>query len=564
MSAMPQQSVAPEQGTLGRSRAVSEATRYLSAAAYTDEAFAERALAAVLDDDLRAVAPSVGFDAASVLRQCLRARRRRRRRDAWLLIAGGAAVVLSPLWTLLAGAAMMLGTRLAPFRPTRYGPLGPLAALVSTALISVLLLVQLQGAATGDGETGLPGWLVGRPVLALPFGVAGYVVVVAHLWGTRRLLVGRLRRGRFRAPDASHDGRYAARLAAVEEAQRGNVTVYSGYVPFVGHGTPVAGWSFALPLVPAGHGTLLSGAAPRTGTSGQPAPFAVLDLIDHVRSRLAAVGLDGPDSDRLPELVLEDRIFVGGRLLTDDARVLPDRERMPRQCWTDDEVRQVAGRPQGAARHYLCALVPSWGAEVVAGTFLHFSTDGRVLYLECARTLLEPPRWAYHDVDRLTEWVPASQGAQLLATGAEMLLRTAAGAPLRLIADATRVLRYDRRRARARRLAREDLGHDYGARVGVRELATGSGYHNYFQVLDAAKHLKVVERHVLAAIVDFLDERGVDTAEFRSRQTMILNQGVIQTGGLSVVGNQAVGAGAHAEQRGEPVPAPRGGRSGAE
>ncbi|MEU6077400.1 hypothetical protein [Micromonospora sp. NPDC047074] len=90
----------------------------------------------------------------------------------------------------------------------------------------------------------------------------------------------------------------------------------------------------------------------------------------------------------------------------------------------DDEVREVAARPQGAARHYLCAMVPSWGGEVVASTFLHFSTDGSLLYLECARTVLEPPRQGYHDVDRLP--------------------------------------------------AREDLGYDYGARVGVRELACGA------------------------------------------------------------------------------------------
>ncbi|TDB81870.1 hypothetical protein [Micromonospora sp. KC721] len=539
----------------------SEATRYLCAAAHTDESFAERALAEAVDDDLRAVAPSVGFDLTSVLRHCLHARQRRRRRDLRLVVAGGLAVLLAPLWTLLAGTVMVVGTKLAPFRPSRHGLVGPVAALFSVALVALVLLVQLPGVGGSEGESGLPGWFVGRPVLALPFGVVAYLVLVAHLLGTRRLLVTQLRRGRFRPPgaDAARDGRYADRLAAVDEAQRGNVTVYGGYVPFVGHGTPVAGWSFALPIVPAGHGSLLSGVPP--DPADPPVSFAVDDLIDHVRSRLGAVRLDASDTDRLPDLRLEDRIFVGGRLLTDDPRLLPDRERMPRQRWTDEEVREVATHPRGVARHYLCALVPSWGGEVVASTFLHFSTDGRVLYLECARTLLEPPRWDHHDVDRLTEWLPANQFAQLLVTAGETLLRTALGAPLRLLQDLIRAVRFHPRRERARRLAREDLGHDYGARVGVRELAAGTGYHNYFQVLDAAKHLKVVERHVLAAIVDFLDDRGVETAEFRNRQTMILNQGVIQTGGLSVVGNQAVGSGARAEQRSEAVPTPRAGQA---
>ncbi|WP_327028336.1 hypothetical protein OG989_22525 [Micromonospora sp. NBC_01740] len=535
----------------------SEATRYLCAAAHTDDAFTERVLAEVFDDDLRAVAPSVGFDLGTVLRHCLSARRRRRLRDVGLLVVGGLAVLLAPLATVLVGVTMAVGSSLAPLRPGRNGPVGPFLSMIAIATVSLVLVFQLGAATPGDDPAGLPGWVVGRPWLALPAGLVAYLVLVGHLLGTRRLLVTRLRRARFRPgpPDvASLPARDAERLAAVDRAQGGNVTVYGGYTPFVGHGTPVAGWSFALPILADAHGPV--GSVP-TGDVSAPAPFTVVELIDHVRARLAAVRLGqagDPTPERLAGLLLEDRVFVCGDRLTGDARLLPHRERMPRQRWSDDEVREVAGRPQGAARHYLCALVPSWGGEVVASTFLHFSTDGQVLYLECARTVLEPPRQGYHDVDRLTEWLPVSQLAQVLATGTERLLPTALGAPLRLLRDLVRGAARGRRQARLRQLAREDLGYDYGAQVGVREVASGAEYHNYFQVLDAAKHLKVVERHVLAAIMDFLDARGVDTAEFRNRQTTILNQGVIQTGGLSVVGNQAVGQGARAEQQTEGAP----------
>ncbi|MGN9778924.1 hypothetical protein ACTMS0_24650 [Micromonospora sp. H33] len=553
------QSVGPEAGATPAAdpETGSEATRYLCVAAHTDEAFADRVVAEVLDDDLRAVAPSVGFDLDPVLRHCLAARRRRRSRDVGVLVFGGAALLLSPLWTTLAAVTMTFGGSLVPFRPTRQGPWGPLAAMVSVGLFALLLLVQID--ATRDTEGAMPGWLVGRPWLALPAGALAWLVLLLHLAGTRRLLVTRLRPGRFRpGPVETRPGPYAARLAAVADAQCGNVTVYGGYAPFVGHGTPVAGWAFALPILP----------APRRmpAEPEDAATFTVVELIDHVRARLAAIRAD-PSSDvaddRLADLHLQDRVFVCGDLLTGDPRLLPRRDRMPRQQFTEAQVREVAGQPRGAARHYLCAVVPSWGGEVVASTFLHFSTDGRLLYLECARTVLEPPRQRYHDVDRLTEWLPGSQLVQLLATATERLLPTALGAPLRLLRDVGRSVGRERRQARLRRLADEDLGHDYGARVGVRELSSGASYHNYFQVLDAAKHLKVVERHVLAAILDFLDERGIDTAEFRTRQTTILNQGVIQTGGLSVVGNQAVGRGARAEQRTGAEP-PRGRRPGEE
>ncbi|MFB9850033.1 hypothetical protein ACFFMR_06510 [Micromonospora andamanensis] len=541
--------VTPEVATANPADVTSEATRYLCVAAHTDDTFADSVLAEVFDDELRAVAPSVGFDLTTVLRHCFEARQRRIRRDAGLLIAGGMALMLAPLWTLLAAAVLAISMSLS--RTNRQGPLGPLAsvlALVAATVVSLWLLIQFAGI---DSDDGTLSWTVGLPWLALVAGLVAYLILVMHLLGTRQLLVERLRRGHFQPPASGTTPapqRHAARLAAVDTAQHGNVTIYSGYTPFVGHGAPVAGWSFALPI---------HRAEPQL--SGSPSAdadvrFAVVDLIDHVRHRLAAIRLDPAgdpelNPERLAGLVLEDRVFVHGGLLTDDAQLLPERSQMPRQRWTDERLRAVASRPQGAARHFLCALVPSWGGEVVACTFLHFSTDGRVLYLECARTLLEPPRFEYHDVDRLTEWIPVRQFVQLFTGAAEQLVPTAFGAPLRLVRDGVQVLRHQIRQSRFRRMAREDLGYDYGARAGVREMATGTTYHNYFQVLDAAKHLKVVERHVLAAIVDFLEDRGVDTAEFRTRQTMILNQGVIQTGGLSVVGNQAVGAGARAEQQ---------------
>ncbi|MFE0592960.1 hypothetical protein [Micromonospora echinospora] len=523
----------------------SDATRYLCVAAHTDDVFTERVLTEVLDDDLRAVAPSVGFDLDPVVRHCLAARRRRRRRDVGLTVAGAVAVLLAPVWTLLAGVIMMAGAALTPARSHRHGPLLPAVSMLAVGLASVLLTIPLD---TDDGS-GPSSWLLGRPDLALLAGLAAYTVLAVHLLGTRRILVDRLRQERFR-PDrpmpGDTDGWSAARRRAVARAQHGNVTVYGGYAPFVGYGTPTAGWSFALPIRAA------------DGAAAPGVPFTVVDLIAHVRQRLLTLRAADGGGDHLAGLRLQDRVFVAGETLTGDDRFLPDRQAAPRQQLTDEEIHAVAARPHGAARHYLCALVPSWGGEVVASTFLHFSTDGRLLYLECARAVLGPLRQGYHDVDRLTEWLPIGQRGQILTSAAQRLLPLALGAPGRLLAAAAHRLGRDRRRARVRQTVREDLGHDYGARIGVRELAAGPTYHNYFQVLDAAKHLKVVERHVLDAILDFLDARGVDTTEFRSQQTIILNQGVIQTGGLSVVTNQAVGPGATAGQRVTPPTPPTG------
>ena len=84
------------------------------------------------------------------------------------------------------------------------------------------------------------------------------------------------------------------------------------------------------------------------------------------------------------------RAFVSGNALTMHPALLPEREQAPLQHLSAEDLARLAARPHGSARHYLCAQVPSWGGEVVASTFLHFSTDGRLLYLQCDRTVLGP------------------------------------------------------------------------------------------------------------------------------------------------------------------------------
>lgn len=521
-----------------------DTTRYLCVAATTDERFAERMTKALLNDDLHGVAPSVGFSVRPVLLHALAGIRQRRVRDWCLLAATVLALVISPLWTVLALLVILpvggsLGRRAGESRRLR-DVVFALITLAILLLVSVLLVSALGKAPEPTRTRRAPEppvaeWLVGLPWLALLIGLAIYALMVWSEWQTRLTLLSRLTRGAFQ-PDAApplpaSQSWLSDRMAAIDAAERGNVTVYHGFTPFIGHGPLVSTWSFALPS--------LRSDANSAEDAESVVPLDTVELVTHVRDRLAGIGVE---PDELPGLFLTERAFVSGNALTMHPALLPDREQAPQQHLSDEDLARLAGRPHGSARHYLCAQVPSWGGEVVASTFLHFSTDGRLLYLQCDRTVLGPLWQQYHDVDRISPVLTAGAIGRLLARAASGMAGAVPRAPVRVVRDLTFRWRWERRRTVERAIARQDLGYDYGARFSVREEATDDNYHNYFQKTDAAKHLKLVERHVLAALLDFLDDRGVDTTEFRNRQMTILNQGIIQTGGISNVGNQAVGS----------------------
>ncbi|RJQ77228.1 hypothetical protein D5S17_16100 [Pseudonocardiaceae bacterium YIM PH 21723] len=548
-----------------RPESTSEATRYLCIAARADESFGSRLIGELLYTDLRAVAPSVGIDLRPVLSHGLAARTQWRDRDISVLLVMALSLLIAPVFSLVSWFLLL---PLLGFVGKTAQNLGKLRVLLAMPVVIIFYFVFLQ-VSLEDADTGY--WL-GSSWFASLAALVLFGLFVRDRLRTRQALVGELRRDRFPTrplPNPQTSPALQAKIDEVCAAQYGNVTVYGEFTPFIGNGMRVSDWSFALP-------TVVSGERPHDAEN--TVAIDPLELIEHVRSRLALLGDPAgraTDGDRLHGLTLDDRVYVTGTDLAQRPELLPTRDRPPVHQVSSALVGEIAGAPRGAARHYLCASVPSWGGEVVATTFLHFSTDGRMLYLECACTILVPLARKYHEVDRLTDQVSPEQILWTVARAATGLGTAVFGTPLRLLRGWWRDFRAPTRHLGTLAQAREDLGFNYGAQLSIRELGSLEGglfsqreqqqhlqnafgisdrhpwlqYQNYFQVMDGRKHLKLVERHVLAAILDFLDDKGVDTTEFRSRQMTILNQGIIQTGGVNVVGNQAVGEQATANQQ---------------
>jgi hypothetical protein len=98
-------------------------------------------------------------------------------------------------------------------------------------------------------------------------------------------------------------------------------------------------------------------------------------------------------------------------------------------------------------------------------------------------------------------------------------------------------------------------GIDVGATRSVRELGAAVKTDevvglrmntdiNYFQYRDVIKHSKVVERRLLATVLDFLHDHGIDTKDYEQRAITILNNGILHTGTGTVEVTGAVGQGA--------------------
>jgi hypothetical protein len=336
--------------------------------------------------------------------------------------------------------------------------------------------------------------------------------------------------------DPEHGTRYlppgsAHRIREIVSAESRNLVVYGGYSPHVGAGLEQGGWSFALNMT---KGRVEFGGKPLT-----PKPFTADDLSTHVMDKLNCLGLD--------DLTISDRLYVDGERIRDDPRFLPDRLGRPRAQLTPEELDDASYRSREVARRMYSVSVRAWDGEIVFTAFPNFQIKGSSLYVDTSYYALAPPRPAYRAIDSID---PRPSIGVRLGTVGEALLDT-----IKLPKSAYKTLRERRatwtawkRRHRSEHAIARNPRFNYGARTSVRELAQAAYYRRRFQATDRDMFSKIVDREILDAILSFLEEHDVDTTEFTERQSAVLNNGVIVTGGHLTTQNMAVGQRAKAKQ----------------
>ncbi|HEY1620266.1 MAG TPA: hypothetical protein VGG25_21765 [Streptosporangiaceae bacterium] len=314
----------------------------------------------------------------------------------------------------------------------------------------------------------------------------------------------------------SYAGRQLVRIAAASAS--GNVTLYSRFPPFVGYGTVTSSWSFTVDVT-----------KPQDGDN--PRPFSVHDVYDCVKDGLARLDFPG--------LQVTERVFVNGRDISDDRRFLRDRAAAPVISIDSARMRELMEVPEERARPYLTIGMTGWEGDLAVTQFIRFLLSRSDLFVEAAHTVVPPLRAEFKSVD---DRDPEIEFGEFIGLVTGSLLSTIP----RLLGSVPGVIREmssDGRRERKRRLA--EKSGDYGALLSLREQAADTRWQRYFQVLDDARYVKVVEQRIFRSLVEFLDKHDVDTSSLVSRSETLVNNGVMVTGGT--LNAQAVAAGPQAQ-----------------
>jgi hypothetical protein len=557
---------------------ISSTTRYLSAAAYVDQTYAEIVIDEMVGQSHRAVAPALGYDVVTIVRHCFRAQRLWLRQNALLtvILLLGAFFCTAPTVTLF--VVCLLAHLFLPGRagrakgrvswPVIIGAivvvvlggclLGPVAALLSmmrSGSFSTSGIGSTYDSSAGGGSGGT----LARFLLGLLAVVVGLIVVVTvHRYRMIEIITGDLARGRpagTRRPEAREVER---RLDVIDAAQGGNIVLHAGFEPFVGAGERVNTWAVATEL----RARPPAGAEPAAG----PGPRVDLDpndLMRHLKHRLASMrGRELPDPARIVGLQMRDQVVSSGTRWH-DYPLIDERTRLPYSFAGTETVEAIIRSPQTSARHFLRVsvgapdraavgadghtIMPAEHQSVISSTFIHVAVEGGLLYVELVATVLGPIRQDYLEIDRYAATDDRLSSA--VGEAFRRFLGDVAVAPARLVRALYRQFTLVGAIHRADREAASEPVYDFGSRLDVRQLASRPTYANYLQGLDAEKYTRLIDKRVTEAIDEYLVTNGIDSSDFVAKANFHqYNNTAVVAGDNN--GSIAVGLGAKASQAG--------------
>ncbi len=308
-----------------------------------------------------------------------------------------------------------------------------------------------------------------------------------------------------------------------------NIVVYSGFNPFVGSGTNLGGWSFAVDVT---RPIADRGSAP-------PVTFELPEFLDEIDGAIKRLDLRNTE--------VQDTLFVNGSNIPEGSVIQPDRFMRPLQHTDATTVREFTRLNSRSIRTYKWIRFHDWDSDLILSFFLRATMNGKTLFVEFSRYVLAPLGDKYRGIDRI-----ARSG---FSAAREFLIKTVIMWPLAVILGFlslwwkfTLAIRsaFDTERREKRREIEANPLYDYGTKSSLRETIAGGQYLHYFQRMDKELGEKAVEKQVLDTIVDFLGARGIDTSDLRERQITILNQGIVMQGGDVKAQSLAVGVGAKA------------------
>jgi hypothetical protein len=304
------------------------------------------------------------------------------------------------------------------------------------------------------------------------------------------------------------------------------VITYSGYSPFVGSGIDIGGWSFILDI---DKGKKVNdGIVP-------PESFSVSELYSFFDDKL--------DSLNIPNLKVSDKIFINGKKIRNNRDLLPKKLGHPVNHVSEKYIKKIMNEDNTDIRFYRVIQITDWEGDLILTSFLRFQKSLKSIFVENNYFLLPPISEDLKSIDAIKE----ESGIRYYITWITRFVFISLKDSIMSILTILRYIHtalssvFGGEKIIMRKVVENSPDFDYGANTSIREAISQFVYSQHFQKLDKERYFKTIEKQIFNILKQFLDEKSIDSSEFQERETNIINNGVLVTGGDLKGNNFATG-----------------------
>ncbi|WP_025685579.1 hypothetical protein [Paenibacillus maysiensis] len=296
----------------------------------------------------------------------------------------------------------------------------------------------------------------------------------------------------------------------MEEMNReGNVIYFGGDSPFVGAGNRLSGWSFL--------------AETKIKNSDEYIKLNNADLYTYIDSKMKELSIS--------HMTTANALYVDGSKIRNDSRFLEKEMSSPKRMIDAKFLQEYTELEEEHVRFYKSIQITAWDGDFVFSTFFRVHFTPQNLFVEMQNYLLPPLKKEFYAIDKHGSDIPVPF---IIKSILSSIIPTFTGL-FKSIGGVLRGFNEFVAQSYKKEMTRTEIKHNlifnYGARKSIRELAADHKLHNFFQESDVDMYRKRIEKRLLQSILEYLEEVNVDTREFKARENVIVNNGVMVTGG---------------------------------
>ncbi len=336
--------------------------------------------------------------------------------------------------------------------------------------------------------------------------VLAMLIVARERWVQDHQIIARqMLRDRFDPASAplSRSPRIERRLADVADRQGGNLVVFRGRSAFVGSGRRVR---YSRVVI-----NVHRGKQGKNGKRQRPIPFTNPELHAALEKALDGMGL--------PDLRVEERLFVNGQHVGSSPGILPDELHPPSASAGPNLLRHGAVHPTPAARTYVCAEMASWKGQLVVSLFARAVQARGSLHVEWRFQVLPPLRDAFLSIDKVYELPRIRQVGNSAWCGIYFAVPSLLSCPIQVGRYALMPLLGHMRTKRQAYAIQHGYVFDYGSLQSIRESAVGIRRLHYFLAQDEWTFILLAEHTLLRALGSFLKVHKIDLEQFEAQES---------------------------------------------